>query len=257
MSDGDGGDGSSSSSSSERESSVIGGADGLDNAAWEEVDLSYGSRSQDTVWRAPSGDFDWPIQAAVPMTAAVPPAERLTERIRIVRDRVLKLKELQAGGGGARAGAGSATATGDGDGDEMAPGDFRELVLLLGRDYHGVLDEVRVQLEKVENLTDPLWGQKVRDSTQHLGTLFVLVLESLAEVVINFGLGGSVATQKEVVSCCSKFAIGCMHLANVAERGSAQGSSFARFCRSQKEDLQEPFRSQFRLQMRELPLPDI
>jgi hypothetical protein len=256
MSDGDGGDGSSSSS--EMGSSVIGGADVLDNAAWEEVDLSFGSRSKDTVWRAPAGEFEWPIQAAAPMAAAVPPAERLTERIRIVRDRVLQLKELQAGGGGARAGAGSATETGDGDGDgdEMAPGDFRELVLLLGRDYHGVLDEVRVQLEKVENLADPVWGQKVRDSTQHLGTLFVLVLESLAEVVINFGLGGSVATRKEVVSCCSKFAIGCMHLANVAERGSAQGSSFARFSRSQKEG-QEPFRSQFRLQMRELPLPEI
>ena len=167
--------------------------------------------------------------------------DRLDERIRMVVDRVLVLKGSQAG-----------------NGPGMAPGDFRELVLQLGQDYHGVVDETRVLLESVgtgRSAADELWHQKVADATQHLGTLFVLVLESLAELAVNFGLDELEDARKEVVSCCSKFAIGCMHLSNASARGRSRGGSksFAHFSsRGRHSAGQATYRSQIRVQMREL-----
>lgn len=211
------------------------------NAAWEQVDLTPGVRSQTCVWYAPSGEFEWPIQAARTITdSSIPKDERLDERIRTVVDRVLALKESQGG-----------------NGPGMAPGDFRELVLQLGQDYHGVVDETRVLLEGVASgsTADKMWHQKVADATQHLGTLFVLVLESLAELAVNFGLDELEDARKEVVSCCSKFAIGCMHLSNASTRGRARGGSksFAHFSsRGRHTANQSTYRTQIRVQMREL-----
>jgi hypothetical protein len=209
------------------------------NEVWEEVDLTRGARSKTCVWYAPSGEFEWPIQAAAPMDPSTPDGDRLDQRIRQVVDRVLILKESQA-------------ETGPG----MLPGDFREVVLRLGQDYHGVIDTARDLLETVPiNVADRLWHQRVQDATQQLGTKFVLVLESMAELAINFGLDDGSDARKEVVSCCSKFAIGCMHLSNSASRGrSRTGSkSFAHFSpRGRQGANQATKRSQMRVQMREL-----
>ena len=138
----------------------------------------------------------------------------------------------------------------------MLPGDFREVVLRLGQDYHGVIDTTRELLEMVPaNTTDRLWHQRVKDATQQLGTQFVLILESMAELAINFGLDEGSDARIEVVSCCSKFAIGCMHLSNSASRGRARNGSksFAHFSsRGRHSAGQATKRSQMRVQMREL-----
>ena len=76
-----------------------------------------------------------------------------------------------------------------------------------------------------------------------------LVLESMAEVQINFGMGDiNKSLRKEVVRSCSKFAIGCMDLANVTERGV---SSFGRFSRLTTNRGREGL-PQYRAAMKEL-----
>lgn len=222
-------------------------ADARSNEAWEQVDLTRGARSQTCIWYAPSGEFEWPIQAALPLAASVQKEERLDERIRTVVDRVLVLKESQAVTAGLA--------------DGMAPGDFRDLVLQIGQDYHGVVDEIRILLENASagSAADKLYRQRVENACQHLGTLFVLVLESLAEVAVNFGFDELGDARKEVVSCCSKFAIGCMHLSNAASQGRSRGGSksFAHFSSKRRHTANRAtYNSQLRVSMHELAVPN-
>eukprot|EP00039_Didymoeca_costata_P007022 m.95591 g.95591 ORF g.95591 m.95591 type:complete len:997 (+) comp13502_c0_seq3:459-3449(+) len=195
-----------------------------------EIDFSFGVRSRACVWRTPVGDVEWKLEAAAKLSIA-DDEERLAERIRVVTDHVLEIKDLHAQ-----------------DEETKSPGDTLPLVLQLGQDYHGVLDDVRALLEKLEHVRDASWHQRVKDATCELCTLFTLVLESMADMVANFGLGDNlIAAKKEVVRSCSKFAIGCMTLSNIACGGG--NFSFSRFARNKARPKKL---AQVRVAMREL-----
>jgi len=161
------------------------------------VDFAKGARSRTMKWVSPAGDVEWEIKAAAFL--ALEADERLSERIRFVMDHVLELKALHA------------TA-------DTMPGPVLKLVLKLGQDYNGVLDDAR---ERIEGRDDYMWTHRMMKCVEQLATVFQLVLESMAEVVSNFGQADDKDLRAEVVSCCSKFTVCCMSLSNVAEGGKS------------------------------------
>ena len=231
---------SEGSSSSSGSSSEDGDSDEQDeedrNTVWQEVDFTPGLRSRATTWYSPTGDFQWEIQGAHVLESD-PDSEDdpLSQRIQLVVDHVLKIKECHAAG------------------KDVLPSQELDLILMLGQDYHGVLDEIRNLLEKKARsaaTSDVAYTRRVREATQKLATLFQLILESMAEVTSNFGMGDDKQLKEEVESCCRKFAIACMTLSNVVERGN---KSFARF-RKQPARKQAAQPRHMQYAMRELPV---